>query len=394
MSEYIDSREIKHVSTNSNDIAQLKQIEKPLLDSQELFRLAFNDAAIGMALVATNGQWLKVNRALCEIVGYSETDLLETTFQEITHPDDLEADLGYVRQMLAGEIRTYQMEKRYFHSRGHIVWILLNVSLVRDKQEQPLYFISQIQDITPRKEAEAQLKSLLVELKRSNRDLEDFASVVSHDLMSPLHKIQILSEYLQEDYSEVLNEEGIGYLKRITEVRSRMQNLIEDLLTFSLVTTQGQPFTEVDLSKVVRGVISDLQADSLTSVVWEVGELPVISADSGQIYQLFQNLLGNCLKYRQPEITLVVKIYQTATSQNKKLDRSWEIVIEDNGIGFDEAYLEDIFEPCQRLHNSSEYEGTGLGLAICRRIIERHEGTISARGKSGEGAKFIVTLPY
>mgnify|MGYP001803170758 FL=1 len=295
MSEYIDSREIKHVSTNSNDIAQLKQIEKPLLDSQELFRLAFNDAAIGMALVATNGQWLKVNRALCEIVGYSETDLLETTFQEITHPDDLEADLGYVRQMLAGEIRTYQMEKRYFHSSGHIVWILLSVSLVRDKQEQPLYFISQIQDITPRKEAEAQLKSLLVELKRSNRDLEDFASVVSHDLMSPLHKIQILSEYLQEDYGEVLNEEGIGYLKRITEVRSRMQNLIEDLLTFSLVTTQGQPFTEMDLNKVVRGVISDLQADSLIDVVWEIGELPVISADSGQIYQLFQNLLGNSL---------------------------------------------------------------------------------------------------
>ena len=171
-----------------------------MLDSQELFRLAFNDAAIGMALVATDGRWLKVNRALCEIVGYSETDLLKTTFQEITYPDDLEADLGCVRQVLAGEIRTYQMEKRYFHSSGHIVWILLSVSLVRDKQEQPLYFIAQIQDITPRKQAEARLRSLLTELKRSNRDLEDFASVVSHDLKSPLHKIQILSEYLEEDY--------------------------------------------------------------------------------------------------------------------------------------------------------------------------------------------------
>jgi PAS domain S-box-containing protein len=393
VSEYINGRDVKPVSTNSNDIVPKKQVEEELLDSEELFRLAFNDAAIGMALVAPDGRWLKVNHALCEIVGYSETDLLKTTFQEITHPADLKADWDCVRRMLAGEIRTYQMEKRYFNSSGHIVWILLSVSLVRDKQEQPLYFISQIQDISSRKQAEARLKTLLTELERSNRDLEDFASVVSHDLMSPLHKIQILSEYLEEDYSQVLDEQGIDYLKRITQVRSRMQSLIEDLLSFSLVTTKGQPFTKVDLNKLVRGVISDLQADSLTDVVWEVGKLPVISADSGQIYQLFQNLIGNSLKYRQPEITLVVKIDQTPTSQNQALGSLCEIVIEDNGIGFDEAYLEQIFEPCQRLHSSNEYEGTGLGLAICRRIIERHGGSISAKSKLGEGAKFIVSLP-
>ncbi len=139
--------------------------------------------------------------------------------------------------------------------------------------------------------------------------------------------------------------------------------------------------------------MSDLQADNLTDIVWAIGELPVISADSGQIYQLFQNLLGNSLKYRQPEITLVVKIYQTPTSQNRKLKSSWEIVIEDNGIGIDEAYLEQIFEPCQRLHNSGEYKGTGLGLAICSRILERHDGSISARSQPGKGAKFILTLP-
>lgn len=265
---------------------------------------------------------------------------------------------------------------------------------IADKQEQPLYFIAQIQDVTLGKQAEARLKSLLAELKRSNRDLEDFASVVSHDLMSPLHKIQILCEYLEEDYSEILDKEGVGYLKRITQVRSRMQNLVEDLLSFSLVTAKGQPFTKIDLNKVLQGVISDLQAVSLVGVVWEVAELPVILADSAQIYQLFQNLLSNSLKYRQPEITLVVKIYQTPASLNRKLDGSYEIVIEDNGIGFDEAYLEQIFEPCQRLHNSSEYEGTGLGLAICRRIVERHGGSISAQSKPGEGAKFIVTFPY
>ena len=229
MSEYFNGGDIEPVSTNNDDIAQLKQVEEQLLDSgQDLFRLAFDDAAIGMALVAPDGKWLKVNRALCEIVGYSQTDLLGTTFQEITHPDDLETDLGYVGKMLAGEIRTYQMEKRYFHSSGHIVWILLSVSLVRDKNQQPLYFISQIQDITPHKQAEARLKSLVIELERSNRDLEDFASVVSHDLISPLHKIQILSEYLKEDYSKVLDKQGIDYLNR------RLSRLCSVCLCFDL----------------------------------------------------------------------------------------------------------------------------------------------------------------
>ena len=337
---------------------------------------------------------MQVNQALCEIVGYSQTDLLGTTFQEITHPDELETDLGYVGKMLAGEIRTYQMEKRYFHSSGHIVWILLSVSLVRDKNHQPLYFISQIQDITPHKQAEARLKSLVIELERSNRDLEDFASVVSHDLISPLHKIQILSEYLKEDYSEVLDKQGIDYLNRIGQVRIRMQSLIEDLLSFSLVTTQGQLFTEVDLNKVILLVISDLQADGFTDISLDIHELPTISADSGQMYQLFQNLLSNSFKYRKPEVKLFIKIYKTQKSQNKPSNNQCEIVIEDNGIGFDEAYVKQIFEPCQRLHNSTEYEGTGLGLAICRRIVERHGGSISARSQLGEGASFIITLPF
>lgn len=394
MSEYINAGDIEPVSTNNHHIAQLKQVEEQLLDSEELFRLAFNDAAIGMALVAPDGRWLKVNRALCEIVGYSEADLLKKTFQEITHPDDLEADLDCVAQMLGGKIRTYQMEKRYFHSTGYVVWILLSVSLVRDKKGKPLYFIAQIQDITSGKQAEARLKSLIIELERSNRDLEDFASVVSHDLISPLHKIQILSEYLKEDYSDALDKQGIDYLNRIGQVRTRMQCLIEDLLSFSLITTQGQLFTEVDLNKVVQGVISDLQPGGFTNISLDIDELPTISADPGQMYQLFQNLLSNSFKYRKPEVKLFIKIYQTQKSKNKLSNSQCEIVIEDNGIGFDGTDVKKIFEPCQRLHNSTDYQGTGLGLAICRRIVERHGGSISARSQLGEGASFMIALPF
>ena len=177
------------------------------------------------------------------------------------------------------------------------------------------------------------------------------------------------------------------------QVRSRMQTLIEDLLNFSLVTTQGQSFVKVDLNQIVQYVISDLKADAFTDAVFSLGELPTIMADAGQMYQLFQNILGNSLKYHKPQMTPAIKIYQTHRSQNQISHKECEVVIEDNGIGFDEAYIEQIFEPCQRLHNNREYEGTGLGLAICRRIVERHGGSISATSTQGVGAKFIIALP-
>jgi PAS domain S-box-containing protein len=150
---------IRLVAGVAIDMTEAKQAEEALRERRERFSSAFRDAAIGMALVGTDGRWLQVNRALCHIVGYSEEELLATTFQAITRPDDLDADLGYVNQMLRGEILTYQMEKRYFHKRGHIVWILLSVSLVRDQEGTPLSFISQIQDITQRKLALQQLQA-------------------------------------------------------------------------------------------------------------------------------------------------------------------------------------------------------------------------------------------
>jgi two-component system, sensor histidine kinase and response regulator len=142
----------------TQDITERKQAEKALQESEQRFGSAFRDAAIGIALVGQDGRFLQVNRSLCRIVGYSEEELLEKTFQEITHPDDLQADVEQVRRMLAGEIKTYHIEKRYFHKNGHVVWILLSVSLVHDQEGEPLYFISQIQDITERKRAEEALK--------------------------------------------------------------------------------------------------------------------------------------------------------------------------------------------------------------------------------------------
>ncbi|MGB7443706.1 MAG: PAS domain S-box protein, partial [Coleofasciculaceae cyanobacterium] len=381
------------------DITERKQAEAQLREAEERFRLAFDDAATGEALVAPDGRFIRVNRALCELVGYSESELLTTTFQEITHPDDLDTDLNYLHQLLAGKRRTYQMEKRYFHKQGQVVWILLSVSLVRDEPGQPLYFIAQIQDITQRKLAEAQRTKLLSELERSNRELEDFAYVVSHDLLSPLHKIQMFNELLVDEYSQVLDSQGREYLERMLLVKEQMQTFIKDLLTLAQVKTQAQPFKLVNLTTLVQEVLSDLSVNlSETGGVVEIGELPTLKADPFQMRQLMQNLLSNALKFHKPETPPRVKIYQKSSTENDK-DRDnlahhyYQIIVEDNGIGFKSEYQEQIFDVFQRLHSRSEYEGTGLGLTICRKIVERHGGSITASSMPGLGATFTIALP-
>lgn len=380
------------------EASERKRAEEALRQSEERFKSAFESAAIGMALVAPEGRWLQVNPSLCEVVGYSEAELLATTCQAITHPDDLEADLEYVRQMLAGEIRTFQIEKRYLHKAGHIVWILLSASLVRDTDGRPLYFIAQIKDITDRKRAEEALQEFTAQLERSNRELQDFAYVASHDLQEPLRKIETFADRLGTKHGEALSEEGRDYLKRIQNAATRMRTLVHDLLAFSRVTTQARPFAPVDLAEVARGVLTDLETLlERTDGVVELDELPTIEADPTQMQQLLQNLIGNALKFRREGQQPVVRVWsEPVTAKRKSADSGaagCRLFVADNGIGFDEKYLDRIFNPFQRLHGRGEYEGTGIGLAICRKIAERHGGAISATSRPGHGATFIVTLP-
>ena len=386
--------EVTEYQSVGRDITKIKEIEIKLKESEERFRRAFEDAATGEALVAPDGKFIKVNRSLCEMIGYSEAELVNKTFQEITHPDDLNLDLRYIRQMLAGEIRTYQMEKRYFHQRGHLVWVLLSVSLVKDINNQPLYFIAQIQNIDRRKQAEAKLKELIKELERSNQELEEFASVVSHDLVSPLRQQNLFIELLQEEYSEILDEEGKEYLARMIGLNLRMKNLILNLLSYAHVTTQAQPFAPVILNEVVNNVLYNLETEiSKTKAKIEVGELPTIQGDRLQLSQLFQNLLQNALKFHHLNQTPKIKIYQLPPIKERGQPNFIRLVVEDNGIGFEPDQQEKIFTPFHRLHSSRKYQGTGLGLAICDKIVQRHQGTITAQSKPGLGAKFIICLP-
>ncbi|GCF08931.1 PAS domain S-box protein [Dictyobacter arantiisoli] len=243
-----------------------------------------------------------------------------------------------------------------------------------------------------------ELRLLNTDLERSNQELQEFAYVASHDLQEPLRKIQAFGNLLEEEYAEGLGD-GKEYLERMRNAASRMRVLIDDLLTFSRVATKTLPFTSSDLNLIVRDVIDDLETRiQETQGRVEVSPLPTIDADSRQMYQVLQNLIGNALKFHRPGVPPVIKVAASLIDtlpeeEEGNAQQQCILTIEDNGIGFDEKYLSKIFTVFQRLHGRNEYEGTGIGLAVVRKIVERHGGQITARSTPGAGATFIITLP-
>jgi signal transduction histidine kinase len=239
-----------------------------------------------------------------------------------------------------------------------------------------------------------ELRRANTELQRSNQELQDFAYVASHDLQEPLRKIQAFGNLLEEEYGDVLAD-GKTYLDRMRNAAGRMRVLIDDLLAFSRVTTKAQPLSLVNLNEIVQQISDDLETRlQITHGIIEVMDLPTIEADPQQMYQMLQNLITNALKFHRPDTPPVVKIsavMQTAPQGIR--EQQCQIFVEDNGIGFDEKYLDRIFTIFQRLHGRGEYDGTGIGLAVVRKIVERHNGTVTARSVPGHGATFIVTLP-
>lgn len=261
---------------------------------------------------------------------------------------------------------------------------------VRSEKGEITGLVGIAHDITALKRAEEQLQNYAAQLERSNRELQEFAYVASHDLQEPLRKIQTFSSRITERYSDQLDDTGRDYLERVQNSANRMNLLIQDLLSLSRVSTTTRAFKPVDLNRIVQGVLSDLEVriEQLGASV-EVGPLPTIDADASQMNQLFLNLLSNALKFQRPAVPPVVRV-QSSPLADSGLCR---LTVQDNGIGFDPSYADKIFMPFQRLHGRNEYEGTGMGLAICRRIVERHNGSITSESEPGKGTTFIVILP-
>ena len=251
-------------------------------------------------------------------------------------------------------------------------------------------------EIAARKLAEEKLNQTIRELQRSNHELQEFAFVASHDLQAPLRKMQTFAGLLEEECEVVLNEECRDYIRCMKGAAGRMRDLIDRLLEYSRVNSGRIFVQQVDLGEVIREVVSDIKMGTGQEMARvEVNVDDVIGADPFQMRQLFQNLIHNAIKFRgsaAPVVKVSAKI-QGNSNGHKGEAEMIEISIEDNGIGFNELYLDRVFAPFQRLHPVHEYEGTGMGLPICKRIVERHHGELTARSKKGEGAVFIVRLP-
>jgi signal transduction histidine kinase len=258
-------------------------------------------------------------------------------------------------------------------------------------------------DITDLKKAQESLEGKISELNRSNSELEQFAYVASHDLQEPLRKIRAFGDRLQTKYSAQLPTEGVDYINRMQNASERMQTLIDDLLTFSRISRPNEDFKDVNLTEVIRGVLTDLEftIEKKNARVEVVGS-QVFKAIPSQVRQLFQNLISNSLKFTKEDVRPEIKItiskvmgsdlsnILSSINKNKQYCR---IELKDNGIGFSNEYAEKIFTLFQRLHTRSEYEGTGIGLAVCKKIVENHSGFIEASGSEGAGAMFLITIP-
>ena len=255
-------------------------------------------------------------------------------------------------------------------------------------------------EVFERAQAQRELRIFTHKLEESNKELQSFASVAAHDLQEPLRKVQAFGDRLKSKYAEALGEQGRDYLERMQDASSRMATLINDLLSYSRITTKAKPFVQVNLNEITAEVINDLEIriEELDGRV-EVGDLPTIDADSLQMRQLMQNIIGNGLKYHKQGESPVVKVSAKLVKADAEMSGAQisedmcQITVTDNGIGFDEKYADRIFGIFQRLHNRTEYDGTGVGLAICRKIAERHNGTIEAHSEPEKGSKFVVMLP-
>ena len=381
------------------DVTQRREAEERVRHSEARFRSTFENAAVGIAHVGLDGSWLRINNRLSDIVGYSREELLTQTFQAITHPEDLDADLALYEQLLAGEIDHYQLEKRYIHRDGRTVWIHLTVAPKHDAISGEIkYTIAVVEDISDKKAAEAALIALnqtleshvetrTAELARSNAELDQFAYVASHDLRAPLRAIDNLAAWIQEDVRGLLPEASERHIALLRSRVSRMEHLLDSLLAYSRVGRTKAAPEAIATKSLVQDTI-DLVAPPEGFVFTLDGTFPTVHASRAPLEVVFRNLIGNAIKHHhRPAGHITV----SARSHG-----GWaEFAITDDGPGIEPDFRERVFGLFQTLRPRDEVEGSGMGLAIVRKTVEAQGGVVMLEsGPRGTTFRFTWPLTY
>jgi len=379
------------------EIAERKHVEEELRVSEEKFRLYFQNSPLGKSITGLDGT-IKVNRAFCDILGYSKDELEQIKWSQLTHPDDLERSNQAAEALMSGKEESISFEKRYIHKNGQIVWTDVNVFLQRDHNGLPAFFITSINDITQRKQQEEEIRKLNTDLEQRviertrqlesiNKELEAFSYSVSHDLRAPLRSIDGWSFALYEDYNDTLDEKGKGFIDRVRKESQRMGYLIDDLLQLSRVTRSEMHRIDIDLSSLANTIASRLletYPDRKIEMLIQPGL--VATGDPVMIEVMLTNLFDNACKFTRKQQAAKIEFGQVEPDP----EHPW--FVRDNGVGFDMTYAGKLFTAFQRMHKQSEFPGTGIGLATVQRIIHRHGGRIWADAKPLQGATFYFTL--
>ncbi len=360
---------------------------KELETLQHRTELILNSAGEGICGLDLEGRTTFVNPTVAKLTGWPMDELIGKTEQEIFLGSQTD---GSPRP---GPLACDSPGEQMFHRCDGSVFPVEFVKTALNEDGRVVGSVLIFKDITERKRVEETLAQKAAELTRSNGELEQFAFVASHDLQEPLRKIQAFGDRLKVKCDTIQTPEIRDYLDRMQNAAARMRTLINDLLAFSRAIRSTEPFVAVDLTQVAREVLGDLEVRlEKSGAKIDIGTLPSIEADPTQMRQLFLNLLSNSLKFQPPGAVPVISVGGRILSSVSG-EALCELCFQDNGIGFDEKYLDKMFAVFQRLHGRSEYEGTGVGLAVCRRIVDRHHGSILAHSQPGHGATFTVTLP-
>jgi two-component system, LuxR family, sensor kinase FixL len=353
-----------------------RSAERDVLRAAHRWQTTFDTMNDAICIVNLQGVITQCNKALENLLEKPVEELIDSSFLELIDMNsDQDNPLTHIQENQKRAETVIRFQSR---------WLNFAADPIFDIKGNIREFICILTDVT-------EVREYMLRLQMSNAELESFASVASHDLREPLHKIHIFSSRLYQKYETVLGTEGQEYFERMQAALKRGLELIDDLLEYSKITTEARAFNRVDLNHVIKDVLSDLEDKIMQAgATVEVSELPIIEANESQMYRLFQNLLSNAVKYRHSDRQPLISVFASATTEEPQYS---QIHVKDNGIGIKEKDFERIFGLFERVHAKHQYKGTGIGLAICKKLVDQHHGVIHVSSVPDEGSEFIVKLP-